>query len=243
MQLIDRGKEPSPDVVLLDAHKAFQIIKGGGVAVLPFTVSYAIFGHTARAVARIYELKNRPATKPNGVVGNWDIFSEVMVTTERDRDLVSCITREHDLPLSVVAPFRRDHEWLQTAEFGALRRSTKGDTMDLLLNAGALQNEMARLSWESCTPLFGSSANISLSGSKFELEDVESELKAGCDIVIGYGRSKYANPHLIGSTIIELPTWKVLRFGGCYEAQVQIVRDRFGVELPPRPAGGSMSLV
>jgi len=138
MQLIDRGTEPSPDVVLMDAHKAFQIIKGGGVAVLPFNVSYAIFGHTARAVARIYELKKRPPTKPNGVVGNWNIFSEVMVTTERDRELVWCITQDHDLPLSVVAPFRREHEWLQTAEYGALRRSTKGDTMDLLLNAGAL---------------------------------------------------------------------------------------------------------
>jgi tRNA A37 threonylcarbamoyladenosine synthetase subunit TsaC/SUA5/YrdC len=243
MQLIDRGAEPSSDIIRDDAHKAFRIIKAGGVAVLPFDVSYAIFGHSARAVERIYELKNRPSTKPNGVVGNWDIFQEVIVSSQRDRTLVSCITRDYDLPLSIVAPFRRDSEWLQTAEFGAVRRSTKGDTMDLLMNAGAIHNEMARLSWESCTPLFGSSANRSLSGSKFELEDVESELKAGCDIVIGYGRSKYANPYLIGSTIIELPTWKVLRFGGCYERQVEIVRKHFDVELPPRPTQGSMSLV
>ena len=65
----------------------------------------------------------------------------------------------------------------------------------------------------------------------------------GCDIVIGYGRSKYANPWLIGSTIIELPSWKILRFGGCYEQQVEIVRKHFGVELPPRPTEGKMSLV
>ncbi len=59
---------------------------------------------------------------------------------------------------------------------------------------------------EGSTPLFGSSANKSLSGSKFELDDVEADLKAGCDLVVGYGRSRYANRWLIGSTIIELPT-------------------------------------
>lgn len=243
MLLIDRGTEPPPDVVLEDARKAFRIMLGGGIAVLPLDVSYGIFGHSTRAVERIYELKNRPLTKPNGVLGNWDIFREVIVSTERDRALVACVTQDYDLPLSVVAPFRYDHAWLQTAEFGAVRRSTKGDTMDLLMNAGAIQDELARLSLESCTPLFGSSANKSLSGSKFELEDVESELKTGCDIVIGYGRSKYSNPYLIGSTIMELPTWKILRFGGCYERQVEIVRKHFDVELPPRPTEGSMSLV
>lgn len=243
MQLIDRGSQPSQEIVREDALKAFRIIRVGGVAVLPFDVSYAIFGHIARGVERIYELKNRASTKPNGVVGNWDIFSDVIVASERDRELVSCITRDNDLPLSIVAPFRRDHEWLQTAEFGAVRRSTKGDTMDLLINAGALHNELARLSWESSIPLFGSSANKSLSGGKFELDDVEDELKAGCDIVIGYGRWKCANHWLIGSTIIELPTWRVLRYEGCYERQVAIVLKHFGVALPPRPTEGAMSLV
>lgn len=243
MQLINRGAEPSLDVMKADALTAFRILKAGGVAVLPFDVSYAIFGHTSLAVERVYELKNRTPTKPNGVVGNWDVFNAVMATTERDKALVKCITQDYDLPLSIVAPFRRDHEWLQTSDFGAVRRSTKGDTMDLLLNAGAIHNELARLSWESCTPLFGSSANKSLSGSKFELEDVEDELKAGCDIVIGYGRSRYANKYQIGSTIIELPSWKVLRFGGCYERQAEIIRKHFDVELPPRPTTGSMSLV
>jgi tRNA A37 threonylcarbamoyladenosine synthetase subunit TsaC/SUA5/YrdC len=243
MPVIDRKSPPPPDVVRADAQQAFRVMKAGGVAVLPLDVSYAIFGHTARAVERVYALKKRPSTKPNGVLGNWDIFSEVLETTQRDRDLVACITQDHDLPLSVVAPFRADHDWLQTTEYGALRRSTKVGTMDLLLNAGTIQHELARLSFESCTPLFGSSANVSLSGSKFEMHEVEAEIQAGCDLVLGYGRSRYANRWLIGSTIIELPTWKVLRFGGLYEEQARIVQEHFGLELPPRPVEGSMSLV
>lgn len=243
MQYIDRGHEPDADTVAADARTAFRCMRAGGVAVLPLSVSYAIFAHTARGVERIYELKQRAQTKPNGVIGNWDIFAEVMVTTQRDRDLVRCITQEHDLPLSVIAPFRADHDWLRTVEYGGLRRSTKNGTMDLLLNAGRLHNELARMSWEAAVPLMGSSANVSLTGSKFELDDVQESLRRGCDVVLGYGRSRYANDHAIGSTIIELPSWRVLRWGGCFEQQAAIVLDTFGVVLPARPTNGRLSLV
>jgi tRNA A37 threonylcarbamoyladenosine synthetase subunit TsaC/SUA5/YrdC len=243
LELISRGQEPALPIIQADALKAFRIMKAGGVAVLPLSVSYAIFAHTARGVERTFELKQRVQTKPNGVIGNWDIFADVMEVEARDRDLVSCITRDHNLPLSVIAPFRRDHDWLRTVEFGALRRATKGNTMDLLINAGSLHNELARMSWESATPLMGSSANVSLTGSKFTLDEVQESLRNGCDIVLDYGRSPYANPHAIGSTIIELPGWRVLRFGGCYEQQAAIIEKQFGVALPARPTSGPLSLV
>ena len=243
MRLIDRAEQPDLQTIHEDALDAFRIMKAGGVAVLPLSVSYAIFAHTARAVERIFELKQRSQTKPNGVIGNLDIFHGVMETAERDKDLVHCLVRDHDLPLSVIAPIRVEHDWLRTVEFGALRRATKGNTMDLLLNAGPLHNELARLSWESASPLMGSSANVSLTGSKFKLEDVQDSLKSGCDIVFGYGTSQYANPHAIGSTILELPSWKVLRWGGCFEQQAALVLKYFGQTLPPRPVDGRQSLV
>ena len=136
MELISRGHEPAFQVIQADARNAFRIMKAGGVAVLPMSVSYAIFAHTARGVERIFELKQRAQTKPNGVIGNWDIFSEVLDTNARDKDLVRCIIQDHNLPLSVIAPFKPEHDWLRTVEFGGLRRATKGNTMDLLLNAG-----------------------------------------------------------------------------------------------------------
>ena len=67
MELINRGAEPDPATVGLDARKAFQIMISGGVAVLPLSVSYAIFANTAHGVERIYKLKNRPQTKPNPI--------------------------------------------------------------------------------------------------------------------------------------------------------------------------------
>ena len=243
MELIDRGAEPDAATLESDARKAFQVMRSGGVAVLPLSVSYAIFAHSASGVERIFQLKQRSQSKPNGVIGNWDIFTNLMQLTQRDHDLVRCITLDHDLPLSVIAPFDPQHDWLRTVEFGALRRATKGNTMDLLMNAGALHNALARMSWDSAVPLMGSSANLSQSGSKFTLESVQDSLKDGCDLVLGYGTSPYANRWDIGSTIIELPGWKVLRWGGCFEAQAALIRKHFGVELPARPQGGPLSLV
>lgn len=243
MELIDRQHEPDEATQREDARHAFEVMVSGGVAILPLSVSYAIFAHTAAGVERIYALKQRPQTKPNGVIGNWDIFSEVFEVAPRDRDLVRCITQDHDLPLSVVAPFNPHHDWLRTVEYGALRRSTKGLTMDLLMNAGPLHNELARLSLAHGRPLMGSSANVSGSGSKFRLEDVQAPLREGCELVLGYGTSRYINPMEMGSTIIELPTWKVLRWGGCFEAQAEIVKKHFGITLPPRPEQGPWTLV
>jgi tRNA A37 threonylcarbamoyladenosine synthetase subunit TsaC/SUA5/YrdC len=243
MPTIDRGREPDPTVQQEDARLAFQAMLDGGVAILPLSVSYAIFAHTAEAVERIYRLKQRPMTKPNGVIGNWDIFTEVFEVGQRDRDLVRCLTLDHNLPLSVVAPFNPAHEWLRTVEHGALRLSTKGHTMDLLMNAGPLHNELAALSLAQGKPLMGSSANASGSGSKFRLEEVQEPLRAGCELVLGYGLSPYANDFGMGSTIVELPSWRILRWGGLFEKQAQIVDKTFGVQWPARPADGKWSLV
>jgi len=109
--------------------------------------------------------------------------------------------------------------------------------------AGPLHNELARMSWEGAVPLSGSSANVSLTGSKFTLDEVQDSLKQGCDTVFDYGRSRYANDYAIGSTIIELPSWRVLRWGGCFEQQAAIIANTFGVVLPPRPTDGRLSLV
>ncbi len=243
MKLIDRGHEPDLAQQEADAQLAFDCMTNGGVSVLPLSVSYAIFAHTAEGVERIYKLKQRPMTKPNGVIGSWDIFREVFNVGKRELDLVRCLTIDHNLPLSVVAPFNPAHDWLKTVQHGALRLATKVQTMDLLMNAGPLHNALAKMSLEQSKPLMGSSANVSSSGSKFKLEDVQTELKEGCDLVLGYGTSRYDNEFGMGSTIVDLPSWKILRWGGCFEAQAKIVEKEFGVSWPERPREGSWTLV
>lgn len=240
---IIRKEVPDEQTLKQDARKIFSILKAGGVGIMPFDVSYAIFAHTARGVERIYELKRRSTAKPNGVIGSWDLFKEIMHFEPQSRDIVKCITVDHNLPMSVVGPYKTDHDFFQTTQFGALRRSTKGETVDLFMNAGALHSELARLSLDGSTPLMGSSANLSLQGNKFVFDDIESELLDNVDIAVDYGRCKYANPYFVGSTILELGTHRVLRYGCCYEDIQKILNKEFQLELPDRPLTGSMSLV
>jgi tRNA A37 threonylcarbamoyladenosine synthetase subunit TsaC/SUA5/YrdC len=243
MKHIGNGHVPQGDALRVEAREIFGIMRAGGVAIMPFDVSYAIFAHTARAVERIYEIKNRSSSKPNGVIGNWDIFSELVETTQADKDIVSCVIRDNNLPLSIVAPYRPDHDFLRTTEFGALRRSTKGPTMDLLLNAGELHAELARMSLDAGVPLMGSSANRSLTGNKFALHDIEPEVLQQVDINVDHGVCKYANEWLVGSTILEMGTRRVLRYGCCYEQIQALLKREFDLALPDRPTSGSMSLV
>ena len=243
MKLLGNGHVPTGAELQAQAREIFRLMQAGGVGIVPFDVSYAIFGHTARAVERIYEIKNRSNAKPNGVLGTWDTFSELIEADALDRDLVKCIILDHNLPLSIVGPYRADHDFLRTVEFGALRRSTKGNTMDLLLNAGDLHNALSRIAFEAGVPLMGSSANRSLTGNKFRLQDIEQEVLAQVDINVDHGQCKYANPWLVGSTIIEMGTRRVLRFGCCYEEIQTILKREFKLELPDRPSSGPMSLV
>lgn len=43
-------------------------------------------------------------------------------------------------------------------------------------------------------PLVGTSANVSLTGSKFRVEDIEREIIEAAGIAVDYGLSKYRNP-------------------------------------------------
>ena len=66
MPSINRGARHSSELVRADTVTAFRILKADGLALLPIDVSCAIFSHTSRAVKRMFDVKNRTPTKPNG---------------------------------------------------------------------------------------------------------------------------------------------------------------------------------
>ena len=115
------------------------------------------------------------------------------------------------------------------------RLSTRDGTLALLLNAGPLHDELARLSLQQSFPIFGSSANKSLGGSKFLLEDVEPEVRAIAGIEIDYGLCRYHNAIKISSTIIDFVNWKVVRWGVCYEQIRDILLRFYKIDLGPIP--------
>lgn len=218
-----------------DAERVMQVLENGGVAIVPLDVAYAAFGGSGEAIRQIFTAKGRSFSKPNGMMADLELFSEIHLVGERERDMVRAVTEDYGLPLSVVAPFRASHPIFKRADPFTMERSTKLGTLDLLLNAGPLHREVARLSRERLRPVLGSSANRSMTGSKYWLEDVDSEVRKIAAIEVDYGLSRYANASGLSSTIIDLETFGVHRHGVCFEQIADILHRHFAVQLPARP--------
>lgn len=214
-----------------DAKRVLDVVADGGVAIVPLDVAYAILGNSEEAIRRLFAAKERSFEKPSGMFSNWELFNEIQICGPRERDVVRCVTQDHDLPMSTVAPFRADHPLFKTVAPFVLANSSKAGTIDMLLNAGDLHNEMTRQSRARGLPLFGSSANTSLQGSKYRLEDIEARVRKAADIAIDHGRSKYHNRAGRSSSIIDLRDFKTIRIGVCYDQICEILKDNFDIDL------------
>lgn len=218
-----------------DAARVVDTVAAGGVAMFPVDVGYAIVGNSESAIARIFACKRRSFEKACGMFSNRDMFLALADVGEREAAIVDSVTRKHGLPFSVVVPFKADHAFFSRLSPLTRARSSRGGTIDMLLNAGALHDEVARMSWERGLPILGSSANTSLSGSKYRFADVEAPVRDEADLALDYGETRYSHPAGMGSSIIALPGLKPIRRGIMFDRICDIIGDEFGTD--PRLLG------
>ena len=134
----------------------------------------------------------------------------------RGWDVYDVITEGYDLPLGAVGPCRLEHPLLQAMEPDALSMSTLDATVCMLVNAGPFHRALCDLSLAHGHPLFGSSANLSLHGTKFRVQDIEPEVLAIADVVIDHGLRKY-HSYRASSTLLDMESlrgtapWVLLR--------------------------------
>ena len=220
-----------------DAARAFATLQAGGIAIVPHNIGYAALGGSTEALMRIFETKKRKPSKLNAMIANKAIQDEVHILSTRAREVVDASTETYDLPLVCIAPARLDHPLLQALGEPMLPRSSKDGTEVMLLNAGHHHAALTALSHAHTVPLFGSSANLSMGGTKFCVEDIEPEIKAIADTIVDHGLQKY-HPYGQSSTLLNVETLETPRIGSCYEDIRYILKRHFGHALPPRPQGG-----
>lgn len=214
------------------ARAVFETVEAGGVGIFRTDVGYAIVGHAPDAIARIYRLKQRSAEKPCGCFASLDILDQLIQRDARANALIDAVIRRHDLPLSIVGRYDAAHPLMAGAPAGSLAMATKGPTIDLLLNAGPIHDEIARLALEHGRAVFGSSANASLAGSKFRFDDIEPEVRLGVDLAVDSGPTRYSHPNGLGSTILDLDSLQPLRIGIQFDAIREIARIECGLHIP-----------
>ena len=210
-----------------DAERAMAVLRRGGIAILPMDVGYSLIGGSKAALARIFEVKGRAADKLNAMVGDHAIHEAIHLVDQRAQDVVQALTVDADLPLGVIAPCDLSHPLLRVID---LDGSNKDGTIALLMNAGSFHGAISRLSLATGHPLFGSSANRSLQGTKFRVEDMEPEITAIADIIIDYGLRKY-HPYGASSTLLDVTDMTVVRKGACFELIIDTLRRRFDIAL------------
>lgn len=218
-----------------DARRAMDAMQAGGIAILPNDVGYSLIAAHPQALRRIFETKRRAPQKLNAMLGNHALHQALHRVSTRGREIVEAITVDYDLPLGLIAPCETEHPLLRALDPDIYARSTRDSTLLMLLNAGSLHRAITQLSVEEGTLLFGSSANLSLHGTKFRVEDIEPEIRQIADVVVDHGLMKY-HPWQASSTLLNCETLEVVRFGSCFENIADILWRHFRVRLPQRPA-------
>lgn len=222
-----------------DAAHAFAVLQAGGVAIVPNDIGYSVLGGSGAALRRIFRTKGRQASKRNALVGNADWHRELHLCGTRGREIVDAITIDYDLPLGCIAPFRPEHPAVRAHEPQTIAGSSEDGTMAMLLNAGRFHAALTRLSHAAGTLLFGSSANLTMTGTRFRVEDIAPEIIAIADVVIDHGLQRY-HPYAASSTLLNVETLEVVRRGSCFEDIAYVLRRHFGVTLerlhPASPA-------
>lgn len=217
-----------------DARRTIDIIKKGGIALVPNDTGYAMCGSSMDPLRKIYDTKKRGSHKRNAMAGDLETQRDLHTMPRRTRDMIEAIVVDHDLPIGVISTYRADHPLLRALGDDAIKSSTANDTIGMLLNAGVFHRELTRLSREEVVPLFGSSANLSGTGTRFRVEDVQPEVREIADITIDYGLRRYHGYRRAG-TLINFSTMQVVRIGACYELIAGVLKRWFDVELPADP--------
>ncbi len=232
-------KEPASATqdVAADAERVLDAMAAGGIAILPLDVAYAVIGTTASGIRSIFTAKNRSYDKPSGMFANWEMSRDIHVMPPEHHRIARVIVEECQLPFSIVAPYRADHPLLRRLDPFVLGSSTKAGTLDMLINAGrwhdavasrAMARDTAVKRWAACSM---SSANRSMTGSKYRLADVEPEIRQAASIAIDGGTAKYANAEGASSTIIDFRDFRFVRRGVEWERLGGIFQQRFGITV------------
>lgn len=215
-----------------DARRAFHTLQSGGIAIFPVDVGYTIAGGSQASLQKIFHTKGRAPTKLNAMVGDMAIHRSLHQVSDRAAAMITALTEEYDLPLGVIAPYRPDHPLVQRLDPASLAGSSKDGTIAMLVNAGPFHAALCQLSREENFPIFGSSSNLTNTGTKFRVQDIPQELLSIADTVIDYGLRKY-HTYQRSATLINFDTLEVVRKGACYELIGDVLARHFGVSIPP----------
>jgi hypothetical protein len=93
-----------------DAARVLKCLKAGGIAIVDMHSLYAVMTGAEEALRKVYTATNRSMNRGSrGIVANQRTHDEIRLLPDDTKKNIRAITHEHDLPLSVIAPFQTNH--------------------------------------------------------------------------------------------------------------------------------------
>lgn len=217
-----------------DARTVFDVLKAGGVVIIPTEVGYGLISSSAEGIERSFRAKQRKPGHTLGVLGTWTTHRQLHDLPEDKFTISRTITEEFGSVLAIVAPCHQDHPRLQKLSEQTRERIFVNNTLGIAILEGPFGRELGRLVDEDGGLIVGSSANVSGKGQKFRIEDIEPEVRNCADLIIDYGLQRYWIYGRAG-TNIDLHNMKVLRIGAAYEVFAARLKKWFDIDLPKDP--------
>ncbi len=163
----------------LAVHKTvkgvFDILIKDGVIVLPSKLGYGILAITTKGVNKLYKLKQRPHTKPSGILATPNIFDQ-LTPSEFKKDVFKFHT-----PIGFIENVNHDHPAVQKLPF--LTKSN--GTIAFFMNLDPFMTRLAAYAWTKGVLVTISSANKAGTGNCFKTEDLHLDFVQKTDLLIG----------------------------------------------------------
>ena len=212
------------------AARVFDVLRAGGIAILPVYAGYGVFGARDAALDMIYAAKRRASHKLFTLVGNHHLHRQAQLIEGSAGTLVNRVTDDLGYAFGVVAQARPEHPLIASISPSALTRSARDGRINVILNSGAIMDRLAALSIAERLPVFGTSANLSGFGLKGRVADIEPPVLDAADLIIDEGPLPGYS-----STIVDFTRRTTVRFGHRYAEVRAIANNECGLDLPAAP--------
>ncbi|KAI0409862.1 hypothetical protein F4802DRAFT_4800 [Xylaria palmicola] len=217
-----------------DAREAFDCLQAGGVILIPTDFGYGLMSASNDGIETAFHAKGRKPGHTLGVIGTFRCFKELCDVPFEKEEMVRVLTQDMDQAINTIAPLKKNPPRMAHLTPENLGRVTKNDTVGMNIGESPFLRELGHLNDEAGQLMIGSSANITGTGQKLRIEDLEPQIFGAADLVVDYGLQRYHRYQRSG-TNIDVMSMKILRIGAGYEIMRERVKKWFGVTLMEDP--------
>lgn len=203
----DLSTERLVDVVA----EAWKLLESGGVVISQLDVSYGFMGVTPEAIRKINKLKRRQRDKFASVFGTTSLILRLLKCSRRQIYLAEML-EDTQYPFAFMGKINESAPLIHVLPRKIFQYLASDNSLTVFSNLGRISRHIPLIAEAHGKLILGSSANITGTGNIYESEKLPRNFIESCDLIIGNGRSKYADLK-IKTAIIDLLNNTIVRTG------------------------------